>query len=122
MFSWFHDGCCECVGDKCLNYGINESRCPLCPKPKDILDFLGMYNEDDLLELGFLEEPKTDSISKRSKMVYKKRYQQNFNIDEMDDNTDSNEDYELYDYQTEDVSYTNKENPDYEMLTDGMVK
>ncbi|KAI5633191.1 twisted gastrulation (Tsg) protein conserved region domain-containing protein [Phthorimaea operculella] len=28
---WFHDGCCECVGDKCLFYGINESRCLACP-------------------------------------------------------------------------------------------
>ncbi|KAL1116960.1 hypothetical protein AAG570_004288 [Ranatra chinensis] len=25
-YRWFHDGCCECVGDKCINYGINESR------------------------------------------------------------------------------------------------
>lgn len=25
-FRWFHDGCCECVGEHCINYGINESR------------------------------------------------------------------------------------------------
>lgn len=25
-YRWFHDGCCECVGFTCLNYGINESR------------------------------------------------------------------------------------------------
>lgn len=25
-YRWFHDGCCECIGDKCINYGINESR------------------------------------------------------------------------------------------------
>lgn len=25
-YRWFHDGCCECVGDRCMNYGINESR------------------------------------------------------------------------------------------------
>lgn len=25
-YRWFHDGCCECVGDKCINYGIAESR------------------------------------------------------------------------------------------------
>lgn len=25
-YRWFHDGCCECVGERCINYGINESR------------------------------------------------------------------------------------------------
>lgn len=25
-YRWFHDGCCECVGFTCVNYGINESR------------------------------------------------------------------------------------------------
>ncbi|KAH8349503.1 hypothetical protein KR084_000051 [Drosophila pseudotakahashii] len=30
-YRWFHDGCCECVGEHCTNYGINESRCRLCP-------------------------------------------------------------------------------------------
>ncbi|XP_052847506.1 protein twisted gastrulation [Drosophila gunungcola] len=32
-YRWFHDGCCECVGEHCMNYGINESRCRLCPEP-----------------------------------------------------------------------------------------
>ncbi|KAI5730023.1 hypothetical protein M8J76_009135 [Diaphorina citri] len=27
---WFHDGCCECIGDTCINYGINQSRCQNC--------------------------------------------------------------------------------------------
>ncbi|XP_068153370.1 protein twisted gastrulation-like [Drosophila tropicalis] len=31
-YRWFHDGCCECVGSNCLNYGINESRCTACPE------------------------------------------------------------------------------------------
>ncbi|KAG1689923.1 Protein twisted gastrulation [Nymphon striatum] len=30
-YRWFHDGCCECVGHKCINYGIGESRCLQCP-------------------------------------------------------------------------------------------
>ncbi|XP_014242192.1 protein twisted gastrulation-like [Cimex lectularius] len=30
-YRWFHDGCCQCIGDKCNNYGINESRCLECP-------------------------------------------------------------------------------------------
>lgn len=25
-FRWFKDGCCECVGDNCMKYGIDESR------------------------------------------------------------------------------------------------
>jgi len=33
-YRWFHDGCCECVGKTCLNYGINESRCTLCSEDK----------------------------------------------------------------------------------------
>lgn len=32
---WFHDGCCECVGHTCINYGINESRCLECPGEDD---------------------------------------------------------------------------------------
>nr|XP_016943600.1 protein twisted gastrulation [Drosophila suzukii] len=39
-YRWFHDGCCECVGEHCMNYGINESRCRLCPEP-------GFEDEED---------------------------------------------------------------------------
>ncbi|KAG5873607.1 hypothetical protein JTB14_007381 [Gonioctena quinquepunctata] len=30
-FRLFHDGCCECVGETCINYGIGVSRCQMCP-------------------------------------------------------------------------------------------
>ncbi|XP_071515434.1 twisted gastrulation protein homolog 1-A-like [Panulirus ornatus] len=30
-YRWFFDGCCECVGSYCINYGVNESRCIQCP-------------------------------------------------------------------------------------------
>ncbi|KAK9887898.1 hypothetical protein WA026_000201 [Henosepilachna vigintioctopunctata] len=30
-YRWFHDACCECIGQHCINYGINESRCKDCP-------------------------------------------------------------------------------------------
>ncbi|KAG0725510.1 Protein twisted gastrulation [Chionoecetes opilio] len=30
-YRWFFDGCCECVGSTCVNYGVNESRCMQCP-------------------------------------------------------------------------------------------
>jgi len=39
-YRWFHDGCCECVGQQCINYGINQSRCTECPLFDD--------EEDDL--------------------------------------------------------------------------
>ncbi|KAH8368835.1 hypothetical protein KR200_004391 [Drosophila serrata] len=39
-YRWFHDGCCECVGENCVNNGINESRCRLCPEP-------GLEEEED---------------------------------------------------------------------------
>lgn len=31
-YRWFHDGCCQCVGANCINYGLNESRCTQCPQ------------------------------------------------------------------------------------------
>lgn len=37
-FRWFHDGCCECVGATCINYGINDSRCLDCPLGGDMDD------------------------------------------------------------------------------------
>lgn len=36
-YRWFHDGCCECIGEHCMNYGINESRCLKCPEEDDAL-------------------------------------------------------------------------------------
>nr|CAD7399322.1 unnamed protein product [Timema cristinae] len=37
-YRWFHDGCCECIGQECINYGIDESRCLNCPENDDELD------------------------------------------------------------------------------------
>lgn len=45
-YRWFHDGCCECVGSTCLNYGINDNRCVSCPK----------FGEEDLEELPLDED------------------------------------------------------------------
>lgn len=49
---WFHDGCCECVGSKCINYGINESRCSACPEEDDILDDIPIDDLDYGDEMG----------------------------------------------------------------------
>ncbi|XP_063910308.1 twisted gastrulation protein homolog 1-B-like [Zophobas morio] len=34
-YRWFHDGCCECIGQHCINYGINESKCRECSMNQD---------------------------------------------------------------------------------------
>lgn len=51
-FRWFHDGCCECVGGTCINYGINESRCSKCPldREDDSADQFDDYGQDELTE------------------------------------------------------------------------
>lgn len=43
---WFQDGCCECVGHTCFNYGITESRCLRCSE--DALDEDLELSPDDL--------------------------------------------------------------------------
>ncbi|CAG7835536.1 unnamed protein product, partial [Allacma fusca] len=47
-FRWFHDGCCECVGKTCINYGINESRCSACSLEEE--------DEDDAVDAEPTEE------------------------------------------------------------------
>ncbi|KAF7273515.1 twisted gastrulation BMP signaling modulator crossveinless [Rhynchophorus ferrugineus] len=46
-YRWFHDGCCECVGDKCINYGINESRCSACPLSDESIQDENELEDDD---------------------------------------------------------------------------
>lgn len=29
-YRWFSDACCECIGDTCRDYGIDESMCEVC--------------------------------------------------------------------------------------------
>ncbi|XP_071448838.1 twisted gastrulation protein homolog 1-A [Hetaerina americana] len=45
-YRWFHDGCCQCVGHTCINYGLNESKCLDCPISKSKKDF-GDEPDDD---------------------------------------------------------------------------
>ncbi|XP_050352870.1 protein twisted gastrulation-like [Nymphalis io] len=60
-FRWFHDGCCECVGDKCLYYGISESRCLACPGGKESSE--GAIDEDlSYDDLDYGEEVDAQSI------------------------------------------------------------
>jgi len=46
-YRWFHDGCCECVGSQCINYGINQSRCLDCP----LLDNVDEEITDEEMEM-----------------------------------------------------------------------
>lgn len=29
QFRWFHEGCCECIGEYCFNYGLGEPKCEI---------------------------------------------------------------------------------------------
>ncbi|KAL1437420.1 hypothetical protein MTO96_001475 [Rhipicephalus appendiculatus] len=49
-YRWFHDGCCQCVGSMCINYGINESRCLQCPYSKELMDFDDEQDEEVPIE------------------------------------------------------------------------
>lgn len=60
VFRWFHDGCCQCVGSLCVNYGLNESRCRQCPETRDELDEL---IDEDLQDFGEDVGPFSDSIN-----------------------------------------------------------
>ncbi|VEN61518.1 unnamed protein product [Callosobruchus maculatus] len=46
-YRWFHDGCCECVGQSCVNYGLDENRCPQCPKNGTVTTVIVDENELD---------------------------------------------------------------------------
>lgn len=48
-YRWFHDGCCECIGNQCIKYGINESRCSKCSSTKEVVtEDYSMLDPDEL--------------------------------------------------------------------------
>ena len=49
-YRWFTDGCCECVGQSCVSYGINESRCEMCSYDDDDDQLLPDNISDEELE------------------------------------------------------------------------
>ncbi|XP_063239831.1 twisted gastrulation protein homolog 1-B-like [Bacillus rossius redtenbacheri] len=51
-YRWFHDGCCECVGTGCINYGISESNCLDCPERGDIA-----LDDDSELVYDYYSDP-----------------------------------------------------------------
>lgn len=64
-YRWFHDGCCECVGSTCLNYGVNESRCKGCPDTHGADEGGGggvpTLGHEDELDYGHVNGPMDDS-------------------------------------------------------------
>ena len=42
---WFHDGCCECIGQNCSNYGLSESRCKFNLNEKHQEEFVDVYDD-----------------------------------------------------------------------------
>ena len=61
-YRWFQDGCCECVGQNCINYGINECRCMECSYGDD-----GDVDESELSdeELQMLLKKEEEEIEEK---------------------------------------------------------
>ena len=58
-YRWFGNGCCECVGHNCKNYGINESKCLEC----------GDDDEDVLEEAELTEEELDRAIAEQESEI-----------------------------------------------------
>lgn len=53
-YRWFHDGCCECVGSTCINYGINESQCVECSNYSPDAEDDGYFeNSEEFDDMGY---------------------------------------------------------------------
>ncbi|XP_063590748.1 twisted gastrulation protein homolog 1-A-like isoform X1 [Penaeus indicus] len=63
-YRWFFDGCCECVGSRCINYGVDESRCIDCPRVDDFDDEL-----TDRILSGSIAPP-TDESALQSDILF----------------------------------------------------
>ncbi|VDP32620.1 unnamed protein product [Soboliphyme baturini] len=35
-YRWFHTGCCECVGQNCIDYGVREGLCAECGELEEL--------------------------------------------------------------------------------------
>lgn len=63
LLRWFHDGCCECVGSTCINYGVNESRCRHCPESKELGDDFDDEIDEDMQDYGDSMGPFDGSVN-----------------------------------------------------------
>ena len=66
---WFSEGCCECAGPECLDYGIDEPHCLGCTDEDDEeVDLVSMSEWDQMSDLEqeeYLQELK-DHLKSRS--------------------------------------------------------
>ncbi|KAK6628749.1 hypothetical protein RUM43_002565 [Polyplax serrata] len=72
-YRWFHDGCCECIGHTCINYGINESRCMKCPLTKEDSQedkAVFQYDEEDDIDHGIEEKALKQVQAEAHRMSY----------------------------------------------------
>ena len=71
-YRWFHDGCCQCVGPLCINYGSSESKCSRCPygsnkedgemRVDNVKKQSAAQSESDALSSAVNKEPEMESI------------------------------------------------------------
>jgi hypothetical protein len=72
-YRWFHDGCCECVGTYCINYGMNESKCLQCP----------LTPESDYIDTNHMAVDEHDSNGATDERI-------DYDVDEDDDQRSHN--------------------------------
>ncbi|XP_055343077.1 twisted gastrulation protein homolog 1-A-like [Paramacrobiotus metropolitanus] len=65
-YRWFHDGCCQCVGSNCLNYGMNETRCLNCPR----MSGSGMDEEYEIPDDDDRPRKHTDATEEASQEIW----------------------------------------------------
>ncbi|KRX39693.1 Protein twisted gastrulation [Trichinella murrelli] len=49
-YRWFHTGCCECVGQNCIDFGIRESLCEECGELEELESNVVHSTKPDELE------------------------------------------------------------------------
>lgn len=65
-YRWFHaEGCCQCIGDTCIDYGLNEAMCLLCHEDSDD-DDASKHSEKDGITNG--EHSQREGIAAESEL------------------------------------------------------
>ncbi|KAK9878105.1 hypothetical protein WA026_020747 [Henosepilachna vigintioctopunctata] len=55
-YRWFHNGCCQCLGESCYNFGLSEGKCKYCSFNKDNpKSEHEAYFDDDLLNDNYFD-------------------------------------------------------------------
>ena len=55
-YRWFNDGCCECIGHHCINYGLNEARCGFS------IENSGISETSELLDYDTLTDQELETL------------------------------------------------------------